>query len=65
MRKIEEIVRDLTDARKNNNQEELNKYALELTEKIWIPTIDMTFQELLESYGYVEEPKKLIKRRKP
>ena len=52
MRKVEEIVRDLTNARKSNNQEELNKYALELTEKIWIPTIDMSFQELAESYGY-------------
>lgn len=63
MRSIEEIVRDLTTARKNNDQEELNKYALELTEKIWIPTIDMTFQELLESYGYVELEKIKIKRR--
>jgi len=64
MRKIEEIVRDLTDARKREDQEVLNKYALELTEKIWIPTIDMTFQELLESYGYKEPDKKLVKRRK-
>lgn len=63
MRSVEEIVRDLTTARKNNDQEELNKYALELTEKIWIPTIDMTFQELLESYGYVEPEKIKIKRR--
>lgn len=63
MRKVEEIVRDLTDARKRKDQEALNKYALELTEKIWIPTIEMTFQELAESYGYVEPPKKLIKRR--
>lgn len=63
MRSVEEIVRDLTTARKNNDQEELNKYALELTEKIWIPTIDMTFQELLESYGYKEPNKVLLKRR--
>ena len=63
MRKVEEIVRDLTDARKRKDQEALNKYALELTEKIWIPTIDMTFQELLESYGYVEPERKLVKRR--
>lgn len=63
MRKVEEIVRDLTNARKSNNQEDLNKYALELTEKIWIPTIDMSFQELAESYGYKEPEKKLIKRR--
>lgn len=63
MRKVEEIVRDLTNARKENNQENLNKYALELTEKIWIPTIDMSFQELAESYGYKDSEKKLIKRR--
>lgn len=63
MRTVEEIFRDLTSARKTHNQEDLNKYALELTEKIWIPTIDMTFQELLESYGYKESGKILLKRR--
>lgn len=63
MRTVEEIFRDLTTARKAHNQEDLNKYALELTEKIWIPTIDMTFQELLESYGYVDPEKPKTKRR--
>lgn len=63
MRTVEEIMIDLFNAMRSKNQEELNKYALELTEKIWIPTIDMTFQELLESYGYKEPEKKSIKRR--
>ena len=31
MRKVEEIIRDLTDARKRKDQEALNMYALELT----------------------------------
>lgn len=63
MRSVEDIVRDLATARNKNDQEGINQYALELTEKIWLPTIDMTFQELLESYGYKEPGKILLKRR--
>ena len=63
MRSVEDIVRDLATARNKNDQKGINQYALELTKKIWIPTIDMTFQELLESYGYKEPNKTLLKRR--
>lgn len=63
MRSVTEILQDYFAARKAGDQELLNDAALELTTKIWVPTCGMTFDELLESFGYTKTPKAL-KRRK-
>ena len=63
MRSVTEILQDYFAARRAGDQELLNDAALELTTKIWGPLCGMTFDELLESFGYVETPKSL-KRRK-
>lgn len=47
---IPQLMRALED----QDQARINEYAFKITEWIWIPTIDMTFEELLYSYGYKE-----------
>ena len=60
-----DLVPTLISAIEDKDQEKINIYAYELTSRIWVPTIDMTFNELLESYGYKEpeQPVQMIKRR--
>ena len=61
-----EIVKDMTTARQSKDQETLNALAIELTELLWKPDIDMSFQELSEGFGYVDtKSNNLVKRRKP
>lgn len=66
MRSVMEIVKDMTTARQNKDQETLNALAIELTELLWKPDIGMSFQELSEGFGYVDtKSNNLVKRRKP
>ena len=61
-----EIVKDMTTARQNKDQETFNTFAIELAERMWTPNIGMSFQELAEGFGYVEtKSTNLVKRRKP
>lgn len=58
-----EIVKDMTTARQNKDQETFNTFAIELAERLWTPNIGMSFQELAEGFGYVDTQNKLVKRR--
>lgn len=62
MRTLSDIIRDWSDAKVSGDQEAFNKAAFELTQRVWRPGIGMTFQELLESYGY-EEIKPKVRRK--
>ena len=50
-RSINYLVVELSEARKKNDQEKMDIYALALSLRIWSPKADISFEELAESYG--------------
>lgn len=57
-----EIVTLLTQAMNEQDQERINKYAYQLTLRIYVPESDYSFKEILEGFGYkkIEEPDRQI-----
>ena len=57
-----EIVTLLTQAMNEQNQEKINKYAYQLTLRIYVPGTDYAFEDILEGFGYkkIEEPDRQI-----
>ena len=57
-----EIVTLLTQAMNEQDQERINKYAYQLTLRIYVPESDYSFEEILAGFGYkkIEEPDRQI-----
>lgn len=47
-----ELITLLTEAIDLQNQTLINKYACELAKRLYIPGRDITFEELMEGFGY-------------
>lgn len=53
-----EIITLLTEAISLQNQTLINTYACELAKRLYVPEANMTFEELMEGFGYrkIEKP---------
>ena len=54
MKTLELYVRELLIATELKDQELINEAAKQLTDYLWKPTMDISYDELLASYGYQE-----------
>ena len=54
MKTLELYVRELLIATELRDQELINEAAKQLTDYLWKPTMDISYDELLASYGYQE-----------
>lgn len=48
------LIHNITEMESIGNQEEVNKYAMELARRIYIPNDEITFEQMLSNFGYVE-----------
>ena len=54
---LESLIRNLATARETRNQEQINKAAQDLTDYLWKPEYDITYDDLLEGFGFIKEEK--------
>lgn len=47
-----ELITLLTEAINMQNQPLINKYACELAKRLYVPGYDLSFEELMEGFGY-------------
>ena len=52
MKSNEELIKLLTGAINMRNQTLINTYACELAKRLYVPGRDITFEELMEGFGY-------------
>jgi len=52
MKKNLELITLLTEAINMQNQPLINKYACELAKRLYVPGYDLSFEKLMEGFGY-------------
>lgn len=59
-KKTLELIELLTQAIKTQNQREINLYAMEITKRLYREDLNMSFEELLQGFGYKQVNDKQI-----
>lgn len=51
---IEVLVKELMNARRTKDQDEINNAAKNLADYLWKDNLDISYQDLLEGFGYIK-----------